>query len=94
MLLFAVSALLPVLSAFADDVDRVRELRDTQSIRPLTQIMQSIERKYPGTLLEVELEEEDGKIIYEIDILGRDQVVHHIEVNARSGAIVAVDKDD
>jgi len=94
MLLLSTALLMPLSAVFADGVDRVRELRDTQSIRPLTHILQGIEHQYPGTLLDVELEEEDNKLIYEIDILGRDQVVHHIEVNARSGAIVAVDKDD
>jgi len=94
VLLLVAPLLISTASAFADGVDRVRELRDTKSIRPLSLIIQGIERKYPGTLLDVELEEEDNKIIYEIDILGRDQVVHHIEVDARSGAIIAVDKDD
>ncbi len=93
-MLLGAALLMPLSAVFANDVDRVRELRDAQSIRPLAHILQGIEHRYPGTLLDVELEEEDNKLIYEIDILGRDQVVHHIEVNARSGSIIAVDKDD
>jgi uncharacterized membrane protein YkoI len=74
--------------AMADDVDRVRELRSTESIRPLSDILKGIEKKYPGTLLEVELEEEDGRIIYEIEMLDRDRNIHHLEVDARTGLIV------
>ncbi len=98
-LVACLSLLLTVLAtapspSLADDMDRVRELRSTDSILPLSQILILVEKQYPGTLLEVELEEEKGKVIYEMELLGKDKVVHRIKVNARSGNIIFVDKED
>ncbi len=85
--------LLTSSSAYADDVDRVRQLRSNDAILPLNKILGSIEKQYPGSLLDVELEEEHGQILYEIRLLGRDHAVHEIKVDARSGKIVAVERD-
>lgn len=81
-------------SSHADDVDRVRELRSTDSILPLSQILRVVEKRHPGTLLEVELEEEEGQIIYEMEILGKDKVVRQLKIDARTGKILDTDKDD
>lgn len=78
----------------ADDVDRVRELRSTKSIMPLSQILRSVEKKFPGTLLEVELEEEKGRVIYEMELLGKDKVVHQLKVDAKTGEILSTASDD
>ncbi|MDQ7000964.1 MAG: PepSY domain-containing protein [Mariprofundus sp.] len=85
--------LLTASSAYADDVDRVRQLRSNDTILPLSKILVSIEKQYPGSLLDVELEEEHGQILYEIRLLGRDHAVHEIKVDARSGDIVDVERD-
>jgi len=91
--LFALTLSLVPQSSLADDVDRVRQLRSTASILPLSQILGTVEKKYPGTLLEVELEEEKGKVIYEMQLLGKDKIVHKIKVNAQNGNILSVDED-
>jgi len=80
-------------SAFADDVDRVRQLRSTDSILPLSNILSRIEPRYPGTLLDVELEDEKGVIFYEIELLGPDHMIRTIKVDARSGNIIAPEQD-
>jgi len=75
-------------AAIADDVDRVRELRGTESILPLAEILASTAKKYPGNVLDVELEEEQGQVIYEIELLGTDHKIHHLEIDARSGKVI------
>jgi len=80
-------------SAFADDVDRVRQLRSTDSILPLSNILSRIEPRYPGTLLDVELEDEKGVIFYEIELLGPDHMIRIIKVDARSGQIIAPEQN-
>ena len=92
--LFVLALTLVPQSSLADDVDRVRELRSTASIMPLSQLLQEVEKQYPGTLLEVELEEEKGKVIYEMDVLSEDRVVHSIKVDAKTGQIISVDEED
>ena len=81
-------------AALADDVDRVRELRSTASILPLSQILSRVEKQYPGTLLEVELEEEDGRVIYEMELLGKDKVIRGLKVDAKSGDILSTERED
>ncbi|PIS18556.1 MAG: hypothetical protein COW19_10310 [Zetaproteobacteria bacterium CG12_big_fil_rev_8_21_14_0_65_55_1124] len=92
--LFALALTLAPQSSLADDMDRVRELRSTSSIMPLSQLLQEVEKQYPGTLLEVELEEEKGRVIYEMELLGEDRVVRTLKVNARNGKILSVDRED
>ena len=45
-------------------------------------------------MLEVELERDDGLLIYEIELLTRDQVVREIEMDARTGDILDDERDD
>jgi len=93
LVLFVLTCVLPA-DALADDVDRVRELRSTASIMPLSRIMKMVELRHRGTLLEVELEEEGGLVIYEIEMLGDDKVVRTLKVNARNGHLLSVDRED
>jgi len=92
--LFALTSSLMPSPCLADDVDRVRELRSTASIMPLSHILQSVEKSYPGTLLEVELEEEGKLVVYEMQLLGEDKVVHHLKIDARNGKIISVDTEN
>jgi len=92
-----VVAVILVMTATAvagDDVERVRELRSTDSILPLSDILKGLEQKYPGKVLDAELEEEHNRIVYEIELLGNDHNVHHIKVDARSGVILKKGDDD
>jgi len=76
-----------------DDIEQVRKLRNTESILPLSQILKKIEASYPGTLLDVELEYEDAKFIYEIEILDANHVVQEMEVDASTGKILTTEHD-
>jgi len=79
--------------ALADDIDQVRKLRSTESILPLSQILKNIKTTFPGTLLDVDLEHEEGKLIYEIEILGHDRHIQHLEVDARTGKLLTGEND-
>ena len=62
---------------------------------PFEQLMQRLERHYPGaTLLEAELEEEDGVLVYEVEILTTTGVVRELELDARDGQILKDEEDD
>ncbi|MBN4082441.1 MAG: hypothetical protein COB41_02190 [Proteobacteria bacterium] len=76
-----------------DDIEQVRKLRNTESILPLSQILKKIEASYPGTLLDVELEYEDAKFIYEIEILDANHVVQEMKVDASTGKILTTEHD-
>lgn len=46
-----------------------------------------------GTIVEEELEREDGKLVYSIEIRDANQKVFDVEVDAKSGAIVNVEEE-
>ena len=77
------------------DQDEALRLRREGVIMPFEQLMQHIGNAYPGsTLLEAELEEEDGVLVYEVEILTTSGVVRELELDARNGNILKDEEDD
>jgi uncharacterized membrane protein YkoI len=77
------------------DQDEALRLRREGVIMPFEQLMQRLEQHYPGaTLLEAELEEEDGVLVYEVEILTTQGVVRELELDARDGNILKDEEDD
>jgi uncharacterized membrane protein YkoI len=81
------------VSVHADDMDRIRQLRSSDQVLPLSTILIRLEQQYPGTLLNVELEDESDSIVYEIEILGADHIIRQIKVDARNGHIIKSEHD-
>ncbi len=77
-----------------DDYLEAKRLRNRGEIMSLEEIMKNVRKVYPGRILEVELENEKGHIIYELEILGIDSIVRKIYIDARNGAILSVEEDD
>lgn len=50
-------------------------------------------QKIKGKVLAVEREKEDGKIYYEVKILTSEKVLFEVEIDARTGKIVEVEKE-
>lgn len=44
--------------------------------------------RHPGAVLEVEMEQDDGRLLFDIDIQGKDGKTWEIECDAASGEIV------
>jgi uncharacterized membrane protein YkoI len=55
---------------------------------PLNRILDTLEREHPGQVIEVELEQEDGRWIYEIKLLRPGGSLVKMEVDARDGAVL------
>jgi len=77
-----------------DDHIEARRLLDSGEILPLEVILNNVRRTFPGRILDVELEREDGQIAYEVEILGEDGVVTEIYINAKTGKVLSVKEDD
>ena len=75
-----------------DDYIEARHLLDSGEIQPLEVILKNVRQTFPGKVLEVELEKEDGLIVYEIEILGG--VIKEIYINAKTGKLLFTKKDD
>lgn len=91
----ALAALLALLAAFpalADESWRdlhqaVREGR----IVPLPEILDWLEERYEGQVLEVELERDDGRMLYEVEMLGPQGQVVEFEFDAASGELIGME---
>ena len=77
-----------------DDQELARRLRKEGRIRPLAEIVEAVQAKAPGKVLEVEFEVERGVYIYEIKILAPDGRVREIEADAATGEILKIEADD
>ena len=77
-----------------DDYREAKRLRESGEIMPLEEILKNVRTTYPGRILEVELENEKGRVIYELEILGTDSIVREIYIDAKSGELLSVEEDD
>jgi len=50
--------------------------------------------KFPGQVLETELENEDGQTVYEIEIAGTNGVVTEVKVDAQTGELLSSEIED
>ena len=85
-----VAVLLPAAPGTADgDHDRARRLRTAGEILPLEDILRRHREREPaGRLLEVELEDDDGRLVYRVEVLGADGALCRYEYDPRSGALL------
>ncbi|MFN3609378.1 MAG: PepSY domain-containing protein [Hyphomonas sp.] len=80
--------------AYRRDQEIVWDARKRGQILPLEVILGSVLQRYPGELLKLELDDDDGYLIYELEVLTRRGIVLEIEVDARTGRILDVEEDD
>jgi len=86
----SVVALVPsaVLAGDKHDHDRARRAVERGEVMPLQRILDNVERDHPGQVIEVELEQEDGRWIYEIKVLKAGGALVKLEIDARDGAVL------
>lgn len=84
------------LPVVADDIDQDEALALTERgvIRPLQFFIEDALRRYPGRFLEAELEYDDDRYVYELEIVTHDRRVLELEYDAVTGALLDVDEDD
>ncbi|MGE7993983.1 PepSY domain-containing protein [Pseudomonas sp. NPDC089554] len=77
------------------DQDEALELRQKGIILPLEQLLEAALGRYPGArLLEAELEEDDDRYEYEVELLTPNGVVREIKLDAQTGALLKDEEDD
>ena len=88
-------ALVPLAPALDVDQDEALRLRQSGEVLSFQAILREAEDRYPGArLLEAELDDDDGELIYEIELLTRDGVVRELEIDARSGRLLEDEVDN
>lgn len=87
-------ALIAIATANADDDDRARRLQRSGQILSLDQIFDNARNIRPGRILEVELDEDNGQYIYQLELLDRNGRVWEMELDARTGQLIELKQDD
>ncbi|MEA3413330.1 MAG: PepSY domain-containing protein [Pseudomonadota bacterium] len=65
--------------------NEVYRLRQAGEILPLDRILRISRERFPGELLEAEIEREGNRLIYEIAVAGRDGSYHEFRYDAATG---------
>ncbi len=80
----------PALAHGGDEIDYkvARELRKAGKIVAVEALLEDARRRRTGTLLEIELEREDGRYLYEIEILDDEGVVFEYYYDAQTGQFI------
>lgn len=71
-----------------DDHDRAKRLKEAGEILSLEQVVEKAKKDHPGQLLEAELEEKKGRLIYELELLDEEGIVWELKYDAKSGELL------
>ena len=91
-----VLAALSLLTLFAladEDHVKARRLVESGAIQPLETILEQVQGQHPGRVLEVELEDEEGRYIYEIELLEASGQVWELKLDAVTGEIIEQERE-
>lgn len=74
-----------------------RRERSRNSLPPGSENLQAILKKvrseFPGRIIEVELDDDDGRLVYEIKLLDSKGRLFELDVDPRNGNILKVERD-
>jgi uncharacterized membrane protein YkoI len=91
ILLLAVTAVPAVAD---DDHVNARKLRESGEIMPLEKIIERARAEKPGEVLETELEQKNGGYMYEVEIVDAAGQVWEIKLDAKTGKLIKIERDD
>lgn len=77
-----------------DDHYRARTLVEQGEVLPLEQVLRMVNPDNKMRLLEAELEDEDGRWVYEFELIDKEGRVRELEVDARNGTLLEEEIED
>ena len=89
-ILCTATVLIPGVAVGDDDHDGLRDALARDELVSFRSIFDWIEQRYDGRVLEVELEDDDDMLVYEVDLLTPGGHKIEFEFDARSGALIAI----
>jgi uncharacterized membrane protein YkoI len=72
------------------DHERARAAVQAGQVLPLTALLERLQQTHPGQVLELELERDDGRWIYEVKLLQADGQLLKLDVDAATGQVLKV----
>tara|TARA_R110001592_G_scaffold175466_5_gene414697 strand:- start:19591 stop:19935 length:345 start_codon:yes stop_codon:yes gene_type:complete len=91
---FAIIAIVLSSSLFADDYEKAKELVDAGKILPLERILEELNKRSTGRVIEVELELKKGRLIYEIEQIDAHGLVREYIFDAADGHLLMEKVED
>ena len=91
---FLILALAAPVHAGDDDHDRARAAVERGAILTLNRILEVAARDTPGRVIDVELDEDDGTYVYDVEIIGRAGQIVELKIDAATGRILEREVDD
>jgi uncharacterized membrane protein YkoI len=89
LLLLGLSVLaLPVAAQERRDHERARAALEAGEIRPLSEVLADVERRFLGRVIEAELDRDDGQWLYELKLLPPNGRMFTVEIDAASGGVI------
>ncbi len=85
---FLAAAAAPAAAQERRDHERARAALEAGQIRPLSELLAEVERRYRGRVIEADLERDDGQWLYEFKILPPNGRLFRVEVDAATGQLV------
>lgn len=76
------------LKLSAEDHNKALNLVKSGEIMPLTTILQKLQRLEQGQVIEVELEKNKNRLIYEIELVNKHGIVKKYIFDAKSGVLI------
>jgi len=76
------------------DHETAKRLREAGMILPLEAILEKQQRADIETILEVELENEEGRRVYEIEYLDRTGAAWEMSIDARTGRLLRKEREE
>jgi uncharacterized membrane protein YkoI len=77
-----------------DDHDLARRALEAGEILPLADILAAAEATRPGRVIEVELERDDGRWIYELELVSPEGRLYEMEIDAASGTVLEIEREE
>ena len=78
----------PTARASDDDHEQAHRAVQAGEVMPLRSVLERLEREHPGQVLDVELEREDDRWIYEIKLLQSGGQRVKLKLDARSAELI------
>lgn len=86
--LLLAAGLMPLASQAESDHDRARAALQAGEILPLPVVLERVAIEHPGNVLEVDLEREKNRWVYELKILQSGGGLLKLEVDAKDASVI------
>lgn len=83
----------PVLAGDEDDHEAARRAVEGGRALPLAEILERLQDRIGGEVVDVEFDRDDGLYVYELDVVSPDGRLREISVNAATAEILEIEDE-